>query len=301
VLLFDAGHHPSVTREIVAQIKQLTPVPVRYLAVSHWHDDHWVGAAEVADAFPQVEVVAHPFTAKLIETRRNGISGETCRGVYQRDSKELRERVQAARGPNAEGVSEERRKRAESFLADLDAGEAECAAARYRSVDKTVAGTRTIDLGGRTVELRFLGRANTAGDLVAILPESRTILTGDIVVHPFPYATQSYIPEWARVLRAIERLAPATIVTGHGPVFHDLEYVRTLASLFESIDRQARAAYRPGVTVDGLRPQIDLASFRETIAHGDAFIAVNFDNMMASAIDRMWQELAGKLQPEGVP
>ena len=300
VLLFDAGHHPAMTRDIVAQIKQLTPLPIRYLAISHWHDDHWLGAAEVADAYPGVEVVAHPFTAKLIETRRDRISGEACRAIFERDSKALREQLEAARGPNAHAVPEARRARAESFLVDLDAAAAECAVARYRGVDTTVSASRTIDLGGRRVELRFLGRGNTAGDLIAILPESRTILTGDLVVHPFPFATQSYIPEWARVLRTLEEMAPATIVPGHGPVMHDLGYVRTLASLLESIDRQARAAYHPGATLEELRPRINLASFRETIAHGDPFIAANFDAMMDSAVDRMWQELAGQLKPEGL-
>lgn len=60
------------------------------------------------------------------------------------------------------------------------------------------------------------------------------------------------------------------------------------------------AAYAPEVTADQLREKIDLSSFSERFAHGDAFIKVNFDaQMKGSAIDRMWQELSGQWKPEG--
>ena len=66
-------------------------------------------------------------------------------------------------------------------------------------------------------------------------------------------------------------------------------------------DRQARAAYRPGMTADELRVKIDLAPYRERIAHGDAFIGANFDGMIrSSAIDRMSQQLAGRMKAEGL-
>jgi glyoxylase-like metal-dependent hydrolase (beta-lactamase superfamily II) len=41
VLIYDAGHHPPVTRSIIAGLKRITSKPVRYVVVSHWHDDHW--------------------------------------------------------------------------------------------------------------------------------------------------------------------------------------------------------------------------------------------------------------------
>jgi len=46
VLVFDTGHHPTITRRIVADIRRLTTKPVRYVVISHWHDDHFAGNAE---------------------------------------------------------------------------------------------------------------------------------------------------------------------------------------------------------------------------------------------------------------
>src|SRR5262245_10312780 len=37
VLLFDSGHHPTITRQILADVRRLTPKPVKFVVVSHWH------------------------------------------------------------------------------------------------------------------------------------------------------------------------------------------------------------------------------------------------------------------------
>jgi glyoxylase-like metal-dependent hydrolase (beta-lactamase superfamily II) len=300
VLVFDTGHHPRITRQIIGDLKRLTDKPVRYAVVSHWHDDHWVGNADFAEAYPGIQIIAHPFTAGLMEERKEKFRGEHCKFELERDSKPYRE--QAASGKQADGspLSDAMKARFVEVVAATDEQIAQCDEMRYRGVDRKVSGKTTIDLGGRKVELWWLGRANTAGDLVAYLPESRTLLTGDILVHPFPFATQSYISEWAKVLRKIDRMDLATIVPGHGPVLHDKKYLEDVAAVLESIESQARAAYRPGMTADELRAKIDLKSFSESFSHGDGFIKANFDYMMNQpAIERMWQELSGKWQPEG--
>jgi glyoxylase-like metal-dependent hydrolase (beta-lactamase superfamily II) len=137
--------------------------------------------------------------------------------------------------------------------------------------------------------------------VVAYVPDVKTLLAGDLVVFPFPFATQSYITEWAAVLRQIERMDVTRLVPGHGPVMNDMRYVRDVAEALESISRQARAAYTPGMTADQLREKIDLSELSQRFSHGDAFIKANFDFMMKGpAVDRMWQELTGQWKPEGV-
>lgn len=301
VLVFDSGHHPLDTRAIVDSIKALTDKPVRYLVVSHWHDDHWVGNAEFARAWPGVEVIAHPFTARLMQTRKEAFRGAPCRAELADGEKEMRETL--ARGTRADGtpIPEASRARVQRFLDGFEAERDQCDARVFRGVDRELADSLTLDLGGRQVQLRFLGRGNTAGDLVAILPAERIVMTGDLVVSPFPFATQSYISEWSKVLRAVERMTPRTIVPGHGEVEHDPSYLRLVAETLESIERQARAAYRPGMPVDSLRARIDLSLLAARFTHGDPFLEANFNYMMKSlAVQRMWEELEGRLKPEGI-
>lgn len=301
VLLFDTGHHPSITRQILRDLKRLTPKPVKYVVVSHWHDDHWAGNGDVAAAFPGVRVIAHEFTAKMLESRSKDFRGEACRKDVLDQVPTLEERLASGKLPDGTPLPDATKQRLMSFIEALEGQAAECDAMMYRGVDLRMTDTLTIDLGGRRVRLEFLGRGNTAGDIVALLPESRTLLTGDLVVYPFPFATQSYISEWATVMRKIEAMDLECIVPGHGQVLTDKQYVRDVTETLESIARQARAAYKPGMTADSLRARIDLSEFAERISKGDRFLRANFDaQMKGSAIDRMWQELVGEWKPEGV-
>jgi glyoxylase-like metal-dependent hydrolase (beta-lactamase superfamily II) len=300
VLLFDTGHHPTITRQIIGNVRRLTSKPVKYVVVSHWHDDHWAGNGDVAAAFPGITVIAHDFTAKMLESRSKDFRGDACRKDVSDQLPSLRDRLANGRLPDGTPVPDATKQRWTNFVEALEGQIPECDAMVYRGVDQRMNDTLTIDLGGRHVRLAFLGRGNTAGDIVALLPESRTLLTGDLVVYPFPFATQSYITEWAKVLRGIEAMDLERIVPGHGPVLRDKQYVRDVAETLESIARQARGAYKPGMTADSLRTKVDLSGLAERFAKGDRFIRANFDaQMKGSAIDRMWQELTGEWKPEG--
>ncbi|HSE12262.1 MAG TPA: MBL fold metallo-hydrolase [Rudaea sp.] len=299
ILVFDTGHHPPVTRAIVAEIRKLSAKPVRYVVVSHWHDDHWTGNAEFAAAWPALEVIAHPFTAGLMNARKDKFHGAPCKAELEKELKPQRERLASGKREDGTPLSD----KSKAFLADAIAGLkqsiAECGQARFRGADLTFDSRLDIDLGGRRVELRHVGRANTGGDVVAWIPDVRTLLTGDMVVHPFPFATQSYITEWGAALRKLEALQPAIVVPGHGAVEHDLDYLRQLAALFESLSSQAHAAWKPGMSADDLRKQIDIASWSEKFSHDDKFIKANFDYMIGQpGIDRLWQELSGQWKPE---
>src|SRR5437763_7314352 len=58
VLLFDTTTRTSTARAILADLRKITPKPVRYLVNSHWHPDHWSGNSVFVDAFPNVEIIA---------------------------------------------------------------------------------------------------------------------------------------------------------------------------------------------------------------------------------------------------
>ena len=300
VLVYDAGHHPTITRQIIGDLKRLTTKPVRYVVISHWHDDHFAGSDEFAKAYPGVEVIAHEFTARMIESRKETFRGEACRKDLVDSSKPLRELLASGKRANGSPIPDSTMARLRRFAEAVDAQAPECDAMQYRAVDRTFDTSLTLDLVGRTVEASFFGRGNTAGDIIAYVPDTKTLMTGDLVVFPFPFATEPYVTEWAQVMRKLELVDAAQIVPGHGAVMKDMHYVRDVAEVLESIASQAKAAYHPGMTADQLRERIDLSRFDERFSHGDAFLKANFDAQMhGSAIDRMWQELSGQWKPEG--
>jgi len=78
-----------------------------------------------------------------------------------------------------------------------------------------------IDLGGRTVQLRYFGPAHTRGDQVVFLPGERILFAGDLVENRFfpilPDA-DAHGSLWIDLLERLERLEPSTVVPGHGGV-----------------------------------------------------------------------------------
>src|SRR5258708_4807815 len=57
VLVVDSGQFPSLAERMVADIKKLTSVPVRYLINTHWHLDHVWGNAVFRDAYPGLAII----------------------------------------------------------------------------------------------------------------------------------------------------------------------------------------------------------------------------------------------------
>jgi glyoxylase-like metal-dependent hydrolase (beta-lactamase superfamily II) len=62
----------------------------------------------------------------------------------------------------------------------------------------------TIDLGGRRVEIRNVGRANSPHDLTIYLPDEQVLFTGDILVSPLPYTAGASPMRWIDVLKQVE-------------------------------------------------------------------------------------------------
>jgi glyoxylase-like metal-dependent hydrolase (beta-lactamase superfamily II) len=93
--------------------------------------------------------------------------------------------------------------------------------------DEVYAGaSASIDLGGRTVELRTWGLAHTAGDQVVWLPQERILFTGDLAeerIFPiFPWFPPDDASidgaRWAQILSELIDWKPAIVVPGHGDI-----------------------------------------------------------------------------------
>jgi cyclase len=300
-VVVDTGHHPDLTRRMVAEIKALTPKPVLYVVNTHWHNDHVSGNFIYAEAFPDVKFVAQAFTTQMMDTETRRFQGPACAQFIRAQSQILRDMLASGTAPDGKPLGDARRARIQEFVDDADAGLEDCARFRYKGPDISYEDRVTLRLGNRDVQVMFLGRANTGGDSVVYVPDAKVVATGDIVVHPFPFAFGSYIGEWAVVLRKIIAMNATAIVPGHGPVMRDPGYLTTTAELMESLDAQVRAAYKPGVSVEDVRKGVDLGAYRKRICGDDPTLLANFDNSVVDAgISRAYQAAKGEMEPEGV-
>jgi len=113
----------------------------------------------------------------------------------------------------------------------------------------------TIDVGGRRVELSFIGPAHTVGDAIAWVPDTRTVFAGDILFNGVvPIMWAGPVGNWIVALERIEALEPAVVVGGHGPV-GDLAAVRALHDYWVWLRDRVRAA---GPDVDAAKLAAEL-------------------------------------------
>jgi glyoxylase-like metal-dependent hydrolase (beta-lactamase superfamily II) len=81
----------------------------------------------------------------------------------------------------------------------------------------TFAGTMSLWLGQREVRLMQLGRGHTAGDIVAWVPDSGLMFTGDLVeYHSACYCGDAHFADWPDTLKRIRGFDPEAIVPGRG-------------------------------------------------------------------------------------
>ena len=268
VLVVDTNFGPSSTRQVLAKLRTITDKPVKYVVNTHPHDDHVLGNSVYREAFPEAEFIGHPFLREYLpgkgaanrKAQVDNLPGFAT-GLKDALARGLNFAKQPITGEERAGYESDLRL-IESYLKD---------APSFVDVlpTRTVSDRVTLNLGSRTVDVLHLGRGHTAADLVVHLPREGIVATGDLVVHPIPLVggDQSFVADWSATLEKVIALQPRTIVPGHGPVMRDTAYVRQMGDLFASVTKQVNEA--PGSTLDEVRKNVDLMSWRDRFA-GDS-------------------------------
>lgn len=105
----------------------------------------------------------------------------------------------------------------------------------------------TVNMGKRRVELMHLGRAHTAGDIVAWVPDEGVMFTGDIVeYHSACYCGDGHFADWGNTLDAIKAFNPKSIAPGRGDALVGEEMVN---KAIENTRDFIRSTYKPAAQV----------------------------------------------------
>lgn len=292
VFVVDSGYLPSTAREDIAQIRKWTDKPVGYLLNTHFHNDHNNGNKTYLDTFPSLAIVSQEETKKDMDLIQPG--------NVERAPQQLATIITAFRqGKDQRGqpLSEDDKKQVAALLPGLDEQLAEFKTLVYQSPTLTFADKLDIDIGNRTVQVKYLGRGNTSGDAVVYLPKEKILIAGDLLVHPIPYTYDGYPTEWAETLQKMAQLDAEIIVPGHGPILHDKTYLYLVADLLRSAVEQVRARIRqigfPGShSVDDVKSSVDLTSFRKQFAGDDKDLQAEFDAMTRHLVKITFSEAA---------
>jgi glyoxylase-like metal-dependent hydrolase (beta-lactamase superfamily II) len=150
----------------------------------------------------------------------------------------------------------------------------------------------TLDLGNRLVELRYLGRGHTSGDLVVWLPDEGICFAGDLVeAQAAPYMGDAHVADWSTsTLDGVAELGATQLVGGRGPVVRDGDVATAI--------EDTRAFLL--TTLDGTREVKDAGgTLKEAFEVVHAQLAPRyaglpiFEHCMPFNLQRTWDELDG--------
>jgi len=292
VFVVDSCYRPSSTLEDIAQIRQWTNKPVGYLLNTHFHNDHNNGNRTYLDAFPSPAIIAQEETKKDMDLIQPG-NIERAPGEIEAFLAAFR----MGRGLDGHKLSEDEKKQYQTMIPGLEQVLAESKTMVYQAPTLVFTDKLDIDLGHREVQVKYLGRGNTAGDAIVYLPKEKILVAGDLLVNPIPFTYDGYPTEWAQTLRRMADLDATTIVPGHGSVMHDKIYLNLVADLMQNAVDQVNARIRQigfpgGHTLDEVKGSVDMTPFRQQFAGNDKDLQAQFDEMARELVKITFSEAA---------
>ena len=255
VLVVDSHITPAAGRALIEGIRRITDKPIRTLVNTHFHYDHSHGNQAFG---PNVRVVGHEYTRHKMATAP--LEEHTFKGSSERDKQALEE-LRAA----LETASEEEREDLETQISIQAAHVESTAEIDPVPPDTTLADKMTFFDGGREIELHFLGRAHTGGDVVVFLPAERLVFTGDMMLGGPPWPGDGWVNEWPATLERLKQLDFDLILPGHGPYFRNRELINYVQAFHRELWQVVSALHAEGVSAEEAIERIDLSHHAENL------------------------------------
>lgn len=210
VIVVDAESVPSAAREVIGAIKSITRKPVKYLVITHFHGDHFQGASAYLAEWPDVQVVSSDGTREGIAKRGIPRMRRETLGLPARIEK-LNADLQNAQGEAERLRIQEKLQQGEAYYTELKVLNGVLPSA---TVDRSL----TLPSKSHKVEIMWLGRGHTDGDLYIYVPDVRVMITGDALHSGTPTMTDASPYEWICTLATVERFDIDTVIGGHGDI-----------------------------------------------------------------------------------
>ena len=149
----------------------------------------------------------------------------------------------------------------------------------------------TIHLGGKEIQILYLGRGHTRGDSIIFVPQDRIAYVSELFFSDqFLYINDGYGLSWLKTLDAIQALPVDILVPGHGPIPEDPKETRQGLQRFRQILVDLRDAVQQeitrGATEDQAAAAIKLPQHEQM---------QGYKSQREVAVRRMYKEMTGAL------
>lgn len=297
VLVFDANGTPAAAAAVIAELRRITPKPVKHLVLSHWHWDHWYGAESYTAAFPGIEVIAHSRAARLMD----GPVQEFNRPFFTEQFPGHLKGLEASFASVAGNPASDSAARAINQHITADKWFLEQKQnVRFVKPTRTFEDSLIVDLGGRSVHVVNHGRAITPGDAHLWIPDARIVVAGDLLINPMTYGLFAYPSAWLATLERMDARRAAMIIPGHGTPMTDGVRLRATMALLRREIALVRTLKASGKTVQESQVAVladaEVLALRETLAPptdpGRGAFALY---LVEWIVPRIYQEIDGTL------
>jgi cyclase len=240
VLVVDSHITPDAARELVTAIAELTDKPIKTLVNTHFHFDHANGNQVFGDG---IEIIGHEYTRQKLLT--DALSEPTY--MLQGSPEALTPRLQEMEAQLASAEGEERAT-LEKNIAVMKRHIAAQEGIVLTPPQRTLTDSLTLQKGSRTIELHFLGRGHTAGDVVIYLPAEKIIYTGDLFYDGAPYLADGFPLEFIDTLEKLKQFDVELILGGHGNIVRDKARIDARQEYLRDYWAQAEASHKAGLS-----------------------------------------------------
>lgn len=146
-------------------------------------------------------------------------------------------------------------------------------------------------LGGKEIQIIYLGKAHSQADTIVFVPEDRIVYMGEAFYSDeFPYISEGYSSNWMRAIEAAEALKADIYVPGHGFLPKNLKDTRAGLRSHWQILKDVRDAVQQqvdrGVSENGAVGAIDLPQFKKF---------KGYERALEIAVRRIYREMTTKL------
>jgi glyoxylase-like metal-dependent hydrolase (beta-lactamase superfamily II) len=296
VFAVDANRTPAAAKRTIDLLRGVTTTPVRWLLVTHWHGDHWLGLQAFTETFPGMDVIStdtarramFPMLIEPFATRKPDhytVIADRYDSIFNAGSDIAGRPLTPARRAMFEKVRTSFR----HYYA------VEAPHIKPTAPGVTFERSMRLYAGKRVIDLLFVGQGDTPGDAVAWLPSERVLAAGDMLVHPVPYAGSSTPTEWARSLRAVRALEPLHIIPGHGEVQHGTAYLDLVIETIEATIGSVQKSRSEGATLEQVQQTVTMPEHRSRfVDDDDPALADRWQDFLNGLIQNAFAEAAAK-------
>ena len=256
VIVVDDHVSPAAAWVLLEEIKAITDKPVTTVINTHFHFDHAHGNQIFG---PGVQIIGHEFT------RRALLDDPMSKPLYQNfyNFKTLEGQIETLRKRVASEQNAAARDKLQAQLTSVENNYASQKELRPTPPNVTLTTQMTLFRGDREIQIRYLGRGHTAGDVVVYLPREKAVITGDLLTASTSNMSDSYPAEWAATLDELKKLDFDTVVPGHGEAFTDKAKIDYFAAYLRDVWTTVSALKKQGVPAEEAAKRADLSKHKE--------------------------------------